>query len=137
MPTAVSPRGNANAVGPATAFALYPPHFEQIALGLSGGAKQFAQIMPSPRNAARWHSPPMDAMRLHDIGIMTLTAQSSQGFSGASYRACILFKPKLGIGIEHHPFFRDAKATIWERISSGFAPSAPDVAMRRIISACL
>jgi len=23
---------------------------------------------------------------------------------------------------ERHPFFRDAKATIWERISSGFAP---------------
>jgi hypothetical protein len=37
---------------------------------------------------------------------------------------------------EHHQFFRDAKATIWERIS-GLAPSAPDVAMRRIISACL
>jgi hypothetical protein len=39
---------------------------------------------------------------------------------------------------EHHPFLRDAKATIWwERISSGFAPSAPDVAMCRIISASL
>jgi hypothetical protein len=59
------------------------------------------------------------------------------GFMGRLilYRVC---KPKLGIGtFEHHPFFRDAKATIWERISSGFAPSAPDVAMRRIISACL
>jgi hypothetical protein len=46
-------------------------------------------------------------------------------------------EPGAGM-FERHPFFRDAKATIWERISSsGFAPSAPDVAMRRIISACL
>jgi hypothetical protein len=48
------------------------------------------------------------------------------------------YKPKLGPGMfEHYPFFRDAKATIWERISSGFTPQLPMVAMRCIISACL
>jgi hypothetical protein len=60
----------------------------------------------------------------------------TDGSMGA--RMLILYKAKLGPGmLEHHPLFRDAKATIWERISSGLAPSAPDVAMRRIISACL
>jgi uncharacterized membrane protein YccC len=89
------------------------------------GTRRVPDWLPSLVNAGR---------AFVAIGIVELFWIVTEWPNGAF---AITFAAIVARTFEHHPFFRDAKATIWERISSGFAPSASDVAMRRIISACL